>query len=155
MPGKELFALINSSLNGFSALLLILAYVFVRRQKWAAHGYTMAAALVSSTAFLACYLYSKWLYGEGSTGMPAGWFRTLFWLVLFPHVLLAIVMLPMIGASLYFAWKRNWPLHRRMAFPTWCVWVYVSVTGVLIYFFLYQWYPALYPEEFAKWTRGG
>lgn len=148
MHGKELFALINSSLNGLSAVLLILAYVFVRRKMWYAHGTTMVIALVSSAAFLTCYLYSKFAYGEISTGIPAGWFRTFYLIVLFPHVLLAIVMLPMIAAAVYFAARRSWDKHRRIAFPTWCIWVYVSVTGVLIYFILYQWYPALYPDAF-------
>ena len=148
MHEKEIFAAINSGLNGLSTLLLVLAYVFVRRQRWYAHGWTIIAALVSSAAFLACYLYSKFMYGEVSTGIPAGWFRTFYLIVLFPHVLLAIVMLPMIGAAVWLAYKRRWAAHRRLAFPTWCVWVYVSITGVLIYFILYQWYPALYPDAF-------
>ncbi len=148
MHGKEFFAAINSSLNGFSAILLVVAYLFVRRGMWRAHGTTMVLALLSSAAFLGSYLYSKWAFGEVSTGMPAGWFRTFYLIVLFPHVLLAIVMLPMIGMSVYFAYKRAWDRHRRIAFPTWCIWLYVSVTGVLIYFILYQWYPALYPDAF-------
>jgi uncharacterized membrane protein YozB (DUF420 family) len=68
--------------------------------------------------------------------------------VLFPHVILAIVMLPMILLTVWRAYRREWEKHRKIAKPTWFIWTYVSVTGVLIYFILYQWYPALYPEAF-------
>ncbi|MDB5327293.1 MAG: hypothetical protein JWM57_2862 [Phycisphaerales bacterium] len=148
MHGKELFAAINSGLNGLSTLLLITAYVLIRNRKYAAHGWTMGAAFTSSTVFLACYLYSKFKFGEVSTGMPSGWFKTFYLIVLFPHVLLAIAMLPMIGMTMFRAYKRQWPQHRRIAKPTWFIWTYVSITGVLIYFILYQWYPALYPDAF-------
>ena len=148
MHGKELFVAINSSLNGLTTILLILAYVFVRRRKYAAHGWTMGLALASSAAFLGCYLYSKFTYGEVSSGIPAGWFRTFYLAVLLPHVLLAIVMLPFIGVTVWRAYNRQWVKHRRIARPTWWVWAYVSVTGVLIYFILYRWFPALYPDAF-------
>ncbi|MBC7783645.1 MAG: DUF420 domain-containing protein [Burkholderiales bacterium] len=146
--GKELFAAFNSGLNATSALLLVTAYVFVRRRMYYAHGITMSAALLSSTVFLGSYLYSKFAYGEVTTGMPAGWFRTFYFIVLLPHVLLAIGMLPLIGMTVFFAATRRWASHRRIARPTLGIWLYVSVTGVLIYFILYQWYPALYPEAF-------
>ena len=148
MHGKELFAAINSGLNGLSTVLLIVAYILIRNRKYAAHGWTMGAALVSSAAFLALYLYSKYEYPIESAGMPAGWFRTMYFTILFPHVLLAIAMLPLIGMTVYRAYHRQWVKHRAIARPTWIIWVYVSVTGVLIYFILYQWYPAIYPDAF-------
>ncbi len=148
MEGKELFAAVNSGLNALSTVLLILAYVFVRQRKLTAHGVTMTIALISSAVFLACYLYSKYAYGEISTGIPAGWFRTFYLIVLIPHVILAIVMLPGIIAAVIFAAMRKWPAHVKVVKYTWPVWVYVSITGVLIYFILYQWYPALYPDAF-------
>lgn len=148
MHGKELFAAINSGLNGLSTLLLIAAFILIRNRKYAAHGWTMGAALLSSAAFLAFYLYSKFKYGEVSTGMPAGWFKTFYLIVLIPHVILAIGMLPMIFVTLWRAFNRQWDKHRRIAKPTWFIWTYVSITGVLIYFILYQWYPALYPDAF-------
>jgi uncharacterized membrane protein YozB (DUF420 family) len=148
VQGKELFAAINSGLNGLCTVLLIVGYLFIRNRKYTAHGVTMVTAFLSSAVFLGCYLYSKFAYGEVSTGMPAGWFKTFYLLVLIPHVILAVAMLPMIGLTLWRAYNRDWLRHRRIAKPTWGVWVYVSVTGVLIYFILYQWYPALYPDSF-------
>lgn len=148
MHGKELFAAINSGLNGLSTILLITAYIFIRNRKYAAHGWTMSMAFLSSAVFLGTYLYSKYEYPIESTGIPAGAFRTFYFIVLIPHVLLAIVMLPMIFAALYLAAKRKWVAHRRIARPTWIIWTYVSITGVLIYFLLYRWYPALYPDAF-------
>lgn len=146
MAGKEFFAALNSCLNGLSALLLIAAFIFVRRRWYYAHGCTMVTALLSSAAFLACYLYSHYRFGEITTGIPKGWFRNVYFAVLAPHVLLAIVMLPMIFLTVFRAARREWVQHRRIARPTWGIWLYVSVTGVLIYFLLYKWYPALYPE---------
>lgn len=148
MEGKELFAAINASLNGLSTVLLLAAFVAVRKRKYTLHGTLMSTALLSSAVFLGCYLYSKYAFGEVSTGMPRGWFRTFYFVVLFPHVLLAIVMLPGIFAAVFFAITRRWSWHVRVVRYTWPVWVYVSITGVLIYFILYQWYPALYPEAF-------
>lgn len=148
MHGKELFAAINSGLNGLTTLLLITAYVLIRNRQYKAHGWTMATALVVSAGFLGSYLYSQAAYGDVSAAMPAGWFRTFYFAVLFPHIFLAIVMLPMIAAALWFAYHRKWVKHRRIARPTWFIWTYVSVTGVLIYFILYKWYPALYPDAF-------
>ena len=148
MHGKELFAAINSGLNGLSTLLLITAYVLIRNRKYAAHGWTMSMALLSSAVFLGCYLYSKYAFGEVSTGMPFGLFKVFYLIVLIPHVLLAIGMLPMIGVTFYFAARRKWDSHKRIAKPTWFIWTYVSITGVLIYFILYRWYPALYPDAF-------
>ena len=148
MHGKELFAAINSGLNGLTTLLLLTAYVLVRRRQYRAHGWTMGSAVLVSAVFLGTYLYSQFVYGDVSAGMPAGWFRTFYFAVLFPHVLLAVVMLPMIAAALWLAYHQKWVVHRRIARPTWFIWTYVSVTGVLIYFILYRWYPALYPDAF-------
>ncbi|HEY0009044.1 MAG TPA: DUF420 domain-containing protein [Tepidisphaeraceae bacterium] len=148
MQGKEFFAAFNSGLNGLSTVLLIVGYILIRNRKYVAHGVTMSITLLCSAVFLASYLYSKFTYGEVSTGMPSGWFRTFYFVVLIPHVILAIVMLPMIGLTVWRAYTRQWDRHRRIAKPTWGIWLYVSVTGVLIYFILYQWYPALYPDAF-------
>jgi putative membrane protein len=145
---KEHVALLNASLNGLSTILLVTAYVLVRRRRYAAHGWTMGAALVTSGLFLIAYVWSKVHFGEVTTGIPAGAFRTFYMLVLVPHVIMSIVMLPMILAAVLLAYMRRWEAHKRIAWPTFLVWAYVSVTGVLIYFILYQWYPALYPDAF-------
>lgn len=157
MQGRELFAAVNAGLNGISTLLLVAAYVLIRNRRYRAHGWTMVCALASSTAFLGTYVYSKAVYKEVSTGIPPGWFRSFYWAILFPHVFLAMVMLPMIGLAVWRAYHRQWVKHRAIARPTWFIWTYVSVTGVLIYFILYQWYPALYPDAFraSKLFSGG
>ena len=148
MQGREFFAAFNSGMNALSTVLLIAAYVFIRNRQYRAHGWTMVCALASSAVFLASYLYSKFTFGEVTTGMPSGWFKAFYLAVLIPHVILAIAMLPMIGMAVWRAYNRQWVKHRAIARPTWFIWTYVSVTGVLIYFILYQWYPALYPDAF-------
>ncbi|HEX8339835.1 MAG TPA: DUF420 domain-containing protein [Tepidisphaeraceae bacterium] len=148
MEGKELFAVVNSALNGLSAVLLATGYVLIRSGRWRAHAATMSAALLSSAIFLACYLYSKFAYGEISSGIPRGWYLAAYLVVLIPHVALAVLMLPLIFMTIWLAATRQWQRHRKFARPTLGIWLYVSVTGVLIYFMLYQWYPALYPDAY-------
>jgi uncharacterized membrane protein YozB (DUF420 family) len=149
VPDKETFAVINASLNGLCTLLLVAAYVLVRRRRYVAHGWTMGGALGVGAAFLASYLTSKFVHGEVSSGIPEGWYRfTYLYLVLLPHTLAAAASLPLILVAVGFAALRWWAWHRsvvRWAYP---IWLYVAVTGVLIYFMLYQWYPAIYPEAF-------
>ena len=150
MHPKEWFAILNSSLNGLTAVLLVAGYLLIRSGRWRAHAAVQSTALLSSTVFLACYLYSYFTFGDVSSGIPKGWYLAAYLAVLIPHVILAIVMLPLIFATVYFAATRNWDRHRRFARPTLGIWLYVSVTGVLIYFMLYQWYPALYPEAYRE-----
>jgi uncharacterized membrane protein YozB (DUF420 family) len=145
---KEHVALLNASLNGLSLILLFIAYALVRRRRYAAHGWTMGAAVLTSGVFLIVYVWSKLHFGEVTTGIPPGAFRTFYFIVLIPHVVLAMVMLPMILSAVLLAYLRRWEAHKRLAWPTFLVWTYVSISGVLIYFILYQWYPALYPDAF-------
>jgi len=150
LPGKELFALVNASLNGLAGLLLIVAVILIKKRRYAAHGWTMSLAVLCSAAFLVCYVVSKILYDTQTLKVPPGWFRTTYFLVLVPHLILAIAVLPMIVMTLWRAARRRWEAHRRIAPYTYGVWMFVSVTGVLIYFMLYRWAPAMYPESFAK-----
>lgn len=153
MEGKELFAAINSALNGLSTALLILAFVFVRKRKYTAHGITMSFALISSAVFLACYLYSKYAFGQLSMDIPMGWFKAIYLLILIPHLIMAIVMLPGIAVAVFAAVTRRWPLHVKVVRYTWPVWLYVSVTGILVYLMLFQLFPALYPEAYEAALR--
>lgn len=142
MPAKETFAAINASLNGLSLVLLLLALVLIKRRQYAAHGWTMATAIATSSLFLVCYLVSKAVHGERSSGMPPGWYRFVYlYIVLFPHLILAMAVVPMVVVTVFKAWTRNWPGHRSIAPWTYGIWLYVSVTGVLIYFMLYRWAP--------------
>jgi uncharacterized membrane protein YozB (DUF420 family) len=136
---------INSTLNGASAVLLAIAYVCIRRRRVKPHAYFIVAALLSSTAFLTCYLIYHYSVPPRSSGLPAGWFKTSYLVMLFSHVVLAIVMLPMIFMALLRTYLRQWDRHKRIARPAFWIWMYVSVTGVLIYVVLYHVVPALYP----------
>ncbi len=148
MVAKELFAAINSGLNLLSTVLLIVAFIFIRRRQFVAHGTTMIFALTSSTAFLICYLYSKYAYGQLSMEIPMGWFKAVYLLVLIPHLILAILMLPGIIIAVAAAAMRKWTLHRRVVKYVWPVWLYVSITGIVVYIMLYQIYPSLYPLSY-------
>lgn len=99
----------------------------------------MLLALFFSTIFLAGYL--TYHYHHGSTVFPElGWIKTLYLLILFPHIVLAVVMVPMIAITFYHAFKRNFEKHKKMARITFPIWMYVSVTGVIIYLFVHRWF---------------
>ena len=137
---------VNGSLYGLSAVFLTAGYVFVRRKNIVAHRNCMIAAFVTSTLFLACYLtyhfYLAYVLHRGPTVFkdPA-WFRPIYLTLLLTHTLLAVVIVPMIFMTLSRAIKGKMELHRKIARWTWPLWMYVSVTGVVIYFLLYQIFP--------------
>ncbi len=131
---------VNGSLNGLSAIFLTGGYVFIRRGNRAAHRNCMIAAFVTSTLFLACYLTYHFYHGVTVFKDPT-WFRPIYLAILYPHLILAIVMLPLIFMSLSRALKQRFALHKKIARWTWPIWMYVSVTGVLIYLLLYQIFP--------------
>ncbi len=137
---------VNASLNGLSAVLLGSGYYFIRRKRQLAHRNCMIAAFVTSTLFLACYLtyhfYLAWHLHRGPTLFrnPA-WFRPIYLAILLSHTLLAILIVPLALVTLARALRRRFDLHRKIARWTWPLWMYVSVTGVLIYLLLYQIFP--------------
>jgi uncharacterized membrane protein YozB (DUF420 family) len=142
---KEEFALTNAALNATSAVLLMMAYMAIKRLRYRTHGWLMVSALLTSTVFLGFYVTSNVLYGDRSTkdlGIPS-WLRITYLLFLASHVLLAIGMLPLIFMTVWHAARRNWPKHRRIARPAFWIWLYVSVTGVLVYWLLYHLFPKL------------
>jgi uncharacterized membrane protein YozB (DUF420 family) len=134
---------VNAALNGTSAILLTTAYVLIKRNRVRAHAYTMIAALLSSAAFLTCYLIYHYNVPSKGIGLPRGLFRTTYLIMLFTHIVLAVVMLPMIFMTLFRAYRRQWDKHRRIAQPTFWIWIYVSITGVLIYLILYHIVPSM------------
>jgi uncharacterized membrane protein YozB (DUF420 family) len=145
--GKLAFAAANSALNAGATVLLVAALVMIKRKRYRAHGTLMVAALSLSAVFLISYLYSKWAYGEVTTGMMGGpsvpgWVKAVYLAVLVPHLIAAIGMLPMIFLAVWHAYRRQWEKHRKIAKPTWFVWFYVSVTGVVVYVMLYHWIPS-------------
>jgi uncharacterized membrane protein YozB (DUF420 family) len=140
------FPLVNATLNGASAALLATAYVFIKRGRIRAHGWTMVSAVVTSTAFLACYLTYhaiKARHGETVTRFPASSWKPVYLAVLWTHTPLAAIILPLIAMTLWRAYRRQWDRHRRISVITLPLWFYVSVTGVIIYLMLYHLAPHL------------
>lgn len=136
---------INATLNGISALLLTTAYLLIKRQRYRAHGIVMIAALFSSTLFLTGYLARKYLGREMTLreiGLTGGWLKWTYYAILLPHVVLAVGMLPMIAITVTRASRRRWDKHRALAGPTFWVWLFVSFSGVAVYFMLYHLIPA-------------
>lgn len=131
---------LNAVLNGTSGLLLIVGYFFIRRKKIKPHLACMIAALISSTLFLISYL--TYHYYHGTTRFPGqGLIRPIYFIILTTHTLLAALILPLIIVTVYRAASRQFHKHLRVARWTFPLWLYVSVTGVIVYLMLYQLYP--------------
>ena len=134
---------INATLNGTSGVLLLIAYVFIRRRNIRMHKRFMLAACTTSLIFLACYVLNHILrHGVVTRFTATGWVRPLYFAILISHTILAITIVPMVILSVRNGLKMSVVQHRRIAQWTFPLWMYVSVTGVLVYFFLYQWYPS-------------
>lgn len=135
--------LVNACLNGLAAVLLIAGYVAIKRKKIPAHKAFMIAAFGVSALFLACYLTyhigRHRIHGSSSQPFPGtGIWRPIYFSILIPHILLAIGMLPMIFLTFLRAFRGDFTRHRRIARWTLPIWIYVSVTGVLVYLMLYR-----------------
>jgi protein SCO1/2/putative membrane protein len=140
------FPALNASLNAASGLLICLAMVLIQAKRVRMHAAVMITAVVTSMAFLACYLvyhYLKLKAGSATTTFPESSWRPVYLAILISHTILAIVIVPLIIATLVLAWRRAWTWHRRIARPTFWLWLYVSVTGVMVYFMLYQMAPRI------------
>ena len=130
---------LNALLNSTSAVLLVTGYFFIRRKRVAAHKACMVSAFVVSALFLASYVYYH--VHHGSTPFPGrGWVRGVYFAILIPHVILAASILPLALVTLYRAWKGDFERHRRLARWTLPLWLFVSVTGVVVYWMLYRLY---------------
>lgn len=130
---------LNAALNSASAILLVLGWAFIRRRAISAHKFCMLGATLTSTLFLISYVYYHLHHGSTRfTG--AGWSRPLYFSILLSHTILAVVQVPLILRTLYLALKGRFEAHRRIARVTLPIWLYVSVTGVVIYLMLYRIY---------------
>lgn len=139
---------INASLNGLTTILLIVGFVLIRRGKWRAHGIMMLSATFVSTLFLVGYVVHKLFHydirlSQRFPNLGSGWRYTYWFVILIPHLVLAVVMLPFIAKGLWHAYRREWRAHRLTNRWTIWIWLYVSVTGVLIYYLLYHLFPRL------------
>ncbi len=138
---------VNASLNALSTVFLTLGYMFIKQQKRDAHRNCMIAAFVTSTVFLVCYLTYHYLLRKttGQSGTPfqgQGFVRWIYFFILITHIILAVVIVPLILMSLSRGLKQRWDAHKKISRWTWPLWMYVSITGVVVYLMLYQWFPA-------------
>ncbi len=128
---------VNASLNATSAVLLALGYLFIRRRRVGPHRACMLLAVLTSTLFLACYLY----YHARVGSVPfrgTGWVRPVYFGVLVSHTILAAAILPLVAVTVTRAARGRFDRHVAIARWTLPIWFYVSVTGVLVYWMLYH-----------------
>ena len=134
---------VNAALNALSAVFLSWGLYFIRRQRRTAHRNCMIAAFVTSALFLVCYItyhtyLARYLHRGPTVFRDPAWFRPIYLAILVSHTILAVVIVPMVLVTLSRALKERFDAHKRIARWTWPLWMYVSVTGVLIYFLLYH-----------------
>jgi putative membrane protein len=133
---------INASLNAMSTVFIIAGVTFIKNEMKQAHVLSMIAALVTSTAFLTCYvIYHATKDGLVTRFTEVGWPKTLYMLILWTHIPLATLTVPLVLMTIIPAFRARYDKHRRIAKWTFPIWLYVSVTGVLVYFMLYVWFP--------------
>lgn len=131
---------LNATLNSISAVLLISGFLFIRNKNIQAHRRCMLTTCVTSTLFLISYLTYHWFHGT-TLFKGEGWIRPVYFTILLTHTVLAVVIVPMVLLTLFRALRERFDAHRRIARWTLPLWLYVSVTGVVVYLLLYQIYP--------------
>lgn len=132
---------LNACLNALSGLLLVAGYLQIRRRNVQAHRRLMLGAFAVSIIFLVSYLIYH--YGVGSVRFTGqGWVRPVYFAILITHTVLAAAVPFLAVITINRAWKREFQRHRRVARWTFPIWLYVSVTGVAVYMFLYILFPA-------------
>jgi putative membrane protein len=128
---------LNAFLNAISALLLLAGYFFIRRKNWRLHRAFMLSATITSALFLISYLVYH--YRAGTVHFQRqGWLRPVYFVVLGSHTILAALILPLVLFTLRQAWKGRFGRHRKIARWTLPLWLYVSITGVIVYVMLYH-----------------
>jgi len=140
-PQYAIYPVIDASLNGTSAVLLLVGRSFIKHGRMAAHRATMITALISSSIFLTSYLYYHWHVGSVHFH-GQGWVRPVYFSILISHTILAAAIVPMIIITLIRALRERYDRHRAIARWTYPLWMYVSVTGVIVYFMLYHLFAA-------------
>jgi uncharacterized membrane protein YozB (DUF420 family) len=136
-----IFPVINASLNGTSAILLVTGHSMIKRGRMGAHRALMLAAIVTSSLFLGSYLYYHWHVGSVRF-QGHGWSRPLYFSILVSHTILAITIVPLVAITLSRALRERFDQHRAIARWTYPLWLYVSVTGVIVYLMLYHLFAA-------------
>ena len=133
---------VNASLNALATLLLVLGYVLIKQRREAAHKWTMLAAFATSVVFLICYLAYHFQAVTMTKFLGPPPISYLYYALLITHVILAATVPFLAGLTIYWGLKDQRLRHRRIARWTFPIWLYVSITGVVIYLMLYQLYPA-------------
>lgn len=136
----SIFPAIDASLNGASAVLLVTAHSMIKRGRMAAHRALMLSAVGTSSLFLISYLYYHGyvLHWRPFRFREHGWSRPVYFTILTSHTILAAAIVPLVVVTLTFALRQRFQSHRAIARWTYPIWLYVSVTGVVIYFMLYR-----------------
>jgi uncharacterized membrane protein YozB (DUF420 family) len=128
---------LNAGLNATSVFLILLGFVLIRQGAWTGHALCMCGALGTSALFLVSYLVYHFFHG--ATPFPGvGWTRPVYFTLLITHTILAVVVLPLVLVSLFHALKSRFDKHLKVARLTFPIWLYVSFTGVVIYWILYR-----------------
>ena len=131
---------LNATFNLVSTIFISTGWYFIRRGAWRRHMVCMIIALASSLCFLVGYITYHAQVGEKSSGYT-GWLAAVYFPMLASHVLLAFLTLPLMILTLIPVFRRRWDRHARIARWTVPIWLYVSITGVLVYLMLYKWFP--------------
>jgi putative membrane protein len=131
---------IIASLNGLSVVLLSLGYIFIRQGQWQRHRTCMISALCISGVFLVVYLYYKANSGFAKFG-GTGWVRPVYFSILIAHIIGAIAIVPLVPLTVFRALKQQFDKHRKIARWTWPIWIYVGVSGVVVYIMTIHLFP--------------
>jgi putative membrane protein len=131
---------VNATLNAIATYFIVSGIIFIKRGNKQLHAFCMIHALIISTAFLTCYLIYHYSYPT-TKFTHEGWPKIIYFIILFTHIPLAMLSLPMIILTVIPAIRRKFEKHKRFARWTYPIWLYVSVTGVLVYLMLYVWFP--------------
>ena len=128
---------VNAVLNASAAVAMVLGFVAIRRRRVTVHRACMLTAVGLSVLFLCSYLIYHAQVGSRPYG-GSGWLRTAYFAILLTHTVLAVAIVPMVGTTLYRALRSQFARHARVARVTFPLWLYVSVTGVVVYWMLYH-----------------
>jgi uncharacterized membrane protein YozB (DUF420 family) len=132
------FPTLNASLNAASAICLLVGFALVRRKRLTAHGWAMSTAMGVAAVFFVCYaVYHAQVGSVKFQGV--GWIRPVYFGILISHTVLAVVIVPLAIRTVWLAARGRIETHKRWARVTFPLWLYVSVTGVLVYLMLYHW----------------
>ena len=135
MPSVSDLPLVNASLNAIATVLLIVGYVCIRQRRIAAHRAAMIAAFATSVLFLISYLIYH--AHAGSRPFPGqGNIRVIYFVILISHIVLAATIPPLAGVTLWRAYRRRFDRHMKIARWTLPLWLYVSITGIVVYWML-------------------